>query len=88
MDLDAGMVCCEVGLRFWLVQKCCKAEQAAGGQEGNASEGGDHGCAEEHSHITPPAGSCGVCKALLQAWLVPKKKGTHSGAFPALLMMP
>jgi hypothetical protein len=31
MDLNASVICREIRLRLWLVQKCYKAEQAARG---------------------------------------------------------
>lgn len=56
MDLNASVICCEIRLRLWLVQKRYKAKQAARSQESDASDGGNHGCVEEHWHITALAG--------------------------------
>jgi hypothetical protein len=83
MDLNASVICCEIRLRLWLVQKRYEAEQAAKGQESDASDGGNHGCVEEHWHITALAGPWqGHYKAGRG-----QEKSAHTSAFPALLMM-
>lgn len=83
MDLYAGVICCEIRLGFWLVQKRYKAKQAARSQESDASDGGNHVCVEKLSHVTALAGPCqGRYKASRN-----QKKGAHTSAFLALLMM-
>jgi hypothetical protein len=83
MDLNASVICCEIRLRLWLMQKRYEAEQAARGQEGDASNGGNHDCVEEHWHITTLAGPWqGHYRAGRG-----QEKGAHTSAFLALLMM-
>jgi len=83
MDLYASVICCEIRLRLWLMQKHCKTEQTARSQESDTSNGGNHGCVEKLSHITALAGPWqGHYRASRD-----QEKGAHASAFLALLMM-
>lgn len=83
MDLYAGVICCEIGLGFWMMQKRYEAEQAARSQKSDASDGGNHSCVEELSHITALAGPWqGYYRAGRG-----QEKGAHTSALLVLLMM-
>jgi len=83
MDLDASAICRKVRLGLWVMQKHCKTEQTARGQESDASNGGNHGCVEKLSHITALAGPWqGYYRASRD-----QEKGAHASAFLALLIM-
>ena len=64
------------------MQKRYEAEQAARGQEGDASDGGNHGCVEEHWHITTLAGSWQGRYRADRAWKFAKRLNSVKAEIP------